>query len=86
MQGVLTSPLLSLIAERQLAEALDLEAIQGEHNLSGESIYKLLNDHGIEVGPGLGPLAGQVWRIGLMGHSSNKENVDLVLAALKKLL
>jgi alanine-glyoxylate transaminase/serine-glyoxylate transaminase/serine-pyruvate transaminase len=46
----------------------------------------LLNDHGIEVGPGLGPLAGKVWRIGLMGHSSSKENVDLVLAALKKLL
>jgi alanine-glyoxylate transaminase/serine-glyoxylate transaminase/serine-pyruvate transaminase len=46
----------------------------------------LLNDHGIEVGPGLGPLAGKVWRIGLMGHSSSKENVDLVLAALKELL
>jgi type IV pilus assembly protein PilB len=47
MEGVLTSPLLSLIAERQLADALDLEAVQGEHNLSGESIYKLLNDQGI---------------------------------------
>ena len=47
MEGVLTSPLLSLIAERQLAEALDLEAVQGEHNLSGESIYKLLHDQGI---------------------------------------
>ncbi len=46
----------------------------------------LLNDHGIEVGPGLGPLAGKVWRIGLMGHSSSEENVDRVLAALKELL
>jgi len=46
----------------------------------------LLNDHGIEVGPGLGPLAGKVWRIGLMGHSSSKENVNRVLAALKELL
>ena len=46
----------------------------------------LLNDHGIEVGPGLGPLAGKVWRIGLMGHSSSEENVNRVLAALKELL
>jgi len=47
MQGVLTSPLLSLIAERQLADPQDLEAIQGEHNLSGDPIHKLLNDQGI---------------------------------------
>ena len=40
----------------------------------------------LEVGPGLGPLAGKVWRIGLMGHSSSEENVDRVLAALKELL
>jgi len=46
----------------------------------------LLNEHGIEIGPGLGPLAGKVWRIGLMGHSSNEENVNRVLAALKALL
>ena len=47
MQGVLTSPLWNLISERQLSESEDLEAIQGEHNLSGEPIYKLLNDHGV---------------------------------------
>ena len=46
----------------------------------------LLNDYNIEVGPGLGPLQGKVWRIGLMGHSSSEENVDRVLAALKALL
>ncbi|MBC8324893.1 MAG: alanine--glyoxylate aminotransferase family protein [Verrucomicrobia subdivision 3 bacterium] len=46
----------------------------------------LLNDHGIEIGPGLGPLAGKVWRIGLMGHSSSEANVNRVLAALKELL
>ena len=39
--------MLSLISERGLADSLDLEAIQGEHNLSGESIYKLLNDQGV---------------------------------------
>ena len=47
MEGTLTSPLLNLIAERQLADSLDLEGIQGEHNLSGESINKLLNDQGV---------------------------------------
>ena len=46
----------------------------------------LLNDHGIEIGAGLGPFQGKVWRVGLMGHSSSEENVDRFLAALKSLL
>ena len=46
----------------------------------------LLKEHQIEIGPGLGPLQGKVWRIGLMGHSSSEDNVDRVLAALKALL
>lgn len=46
----------------------------------------LLNDHGIEIGAGLGPLAGKVWRIGLMGESSRPECVDRVLAALRHVL
>ena len=39
----------------------------------------LLNHHGIEVGGGLGTLAGKIWRIGLMGYNSNPENVDRLL-------
>ena len=39
----------------------------------------LLNKHGIEVGGGLGALAGKVWRIGLMGYNSQSENVDRLL-------
>jgi len=39
----------------------------------------LLNKHGIEVGGGLGALAGQIWRIGLMGYNSRPENVDKLL-------
>ena len=42
----------------------------------------LLERHGIEIGSGLGPWKGKVWRIGLMGESSRKANVFLVLAAL----
>ena len=39
----------------------------------------LLNQHGIEVGGGLGALAGQIWRIGLMGYNSRPDNVDRLL-------
>ncbi len=39
----------------------------------------LLNEHGIEVGGGLGTLAGKIWRIGLMGYNSTPENVDRLL-------
>lgn len=46
----------------------------------------LLGEYGIEVGAGLGELKGKVWRVGLMGHSSRKENVTLFLAALRSLL
>ncbi len=46
----------------------------------------LLNEHNIEIGGGLGPLAGRVWRIGLMGHSCTPQNVMLLLGALEELL
>ncbi len=47
---------------------------------------RLLDEHGIEVGGGLGAFAGTAWRIGLMGHSATERNVDLVLAAIGELL
>ena len=37
----------------------------------------------IEIGTGLGPLAGKIWRIGLMGHTARRENVDRLVAALQ---
>jgi alanine-glyoxylate transaminase/serine-glyoxylate transaminase/serine-pyruvate transaminase len=46
----------------------------------------LLADHSIEIGGGLGPLAGKVWRIGLMGESAKQEHVLAVLAALEQAL
>ena len=46
----------------------------------------LLNDYNLEIGAGLGAYAGKVWRIGLMGHSSRKENIALCLTALKDAL
>ena len=47
---------------------------------------RLLETYNIEIAGGFGPLAGKIWRIGLMGHSSRVENVRLLLAALADLL
>lgn len=43
---------------------------------------RLLDDYGIEIGGGLGPLAGKIWRIGLMGESCRRENVDRLVDAI----
>jgi len=47
---------------------------------------QLLQDFQLEIGAGLGPLAGKVWRIGLMGYASNQKNVLLCLGALEAVL
>ncbi|TMB40651.1 MAG: alanine--glyoxylate aminotransferase family protein [Deltaproteobacteria bacterium] len=47
---------------------------------------RLLEAHGIEVGGGLGPMKGRVWRIGLMGESSRRAHVLLLLSALEDAL
>jgi alanine-glyoxylate transaminase/serine-glyoxylate transaminase/serine-pyruvate transaminase len=46
----------------------------------------LLNDFNIEIGAGLGDLAGKVWRIGLMGYTSNEQNISVLISALKEIL
>jgi alanine-glyoxylate transaminase/serine-glyoxylate transaminase/serine-pyruvate transaminase len=46
----------------------------------------LLSDYGLEIGAGLGAMAGKVWRIGLMGYSSNPRNVRFCLNALDDVL
>jgi alanine-glyoxylate transaminase/serine-glyoxylate transaminase/serine-pyruvate transaminase len=46
----------------------------------------LLDEFGIEIGGGLGPLAGKIWRVGLMGETCSEENVTLFLGALDQLL
>jgi len=55
---------------------------RGEAKLRRE----LLDAHGIEVGGGLGKLAGAVWRVGLMGENARVENVERLANALAKLL
>jgi alanine-glyoxylate transaminase/serine-glyoxylate transaminase/serine-pyruvate transaminase len=47
---------------------------------------RLLEEYQLEVGAGLGALAGKVWRIGLMGHSCNLKNVLLCVGAFETIL
>ncbi len=47
---------------------------------------RLLEDYQLEIGAGLGPLAGKIWRIGLMGYSANKRNVLYCLNSLESVL
>ena len=46
----------------------------------------LLSEFGLEIGAGLGPLAGKIWRFGLMGYSCRPDNVMLCLSALGSVL
>jgi alanine-glyoxylate transaminase/serine-glyoxylate transaminase/serine-pyruvate transaminase len=46
----------------------------------------LLNQYNLEIGAGLGPLAGKIWRIGLMGASSSEKHINLCLDGLKAAL
>lgn len=52
----------------------------------GKLRRRLLEDHGIEVGGGLGDFAGRAWRVGLMGEGATHDNVDRLLHAVDELL
>jgi alanine-glyoxylate transaminase/serine-glyoxylate transaminase/serine-pyruvate transaminase len=55
--------------------------------VDGKAVARqLLLEHNIEVGGGLGELAGKVWRVGLMGFNSRPESVDCLVEALKQVL
>jgi alanine-glyoxylate transaminase/serine-glyoxylate transaminase/serine-pyruvate transaminase len=59
-----------------IPEGVDEATIRGE----------LLNQFNLEIGAGLGALAGKVWRVGLMGYASNPKNVMLCVTALEAVL
>ena len=59
-----------------IPDGVDDKAVRGQ----------LLNEFGIEIGGGLGPMAGKTWRIGLMGAACTKSNVLLFLSALENCL
>lgn len=61
-----------------------LNAVTVPHGVDDAAVRKyLLQHYNIEIGAGLGPLAGKVFRIGLMGTSSSQELVDLLTGALE---
>lgn len=65
------------------ARAWSLNAVRIPAGADDLAVRKrLLTEHHIEIGAGLGPLAGKVWRVGLMGAGSTAGNVDAVLHAL----
>jgi alanine-glyoxylate transaminase/serine-glyoxylate transaminase/serine-pyruvate transaminase len=47
---------------------------------------RLYDDFNIEIGAGLGPLKGKIWRVSLMGHGARVQNVDLPATALRRLI
>lgn len=64
-----------------------LTTVRIPQGVDGKAIsQKLLNEYNIEIGGGLGELKGQVWRVGLMGFNSQKENVDRLIEVLREVL
>jgi alanine-glyoxylate transaminase/serine-glyoxylate transaminase/serine-pyruvate transaminase len=74
-----------IVAERNRLPQLN--AVSIPQGIDEAAVRKqLLNDFDLEIGAGLGQLAGKVWRIGLMGFSSNPSNVRLCISALEAAL
>jgi alanine-glyoxylate transaminase/serine-glyoxylate transaminase/serine-pyruvate transaminase len=82
LQGALEERGLELLAdpEHRLAP---LTAVRVPEGVDGKAVQgRMLREHGIEIGGGLGPDAPAMWRIGLMGQNATVETADRVLAAL----
>jgi alanine-glyoxylate transaminase/serine-glyoxylate transaminase/serine-pyruvate transaminase len=63
-----------------------LNAVSVPEGIDDARVRGRLLDEDIEIGGGLGPMKGKIWRIGLMGSGSTRENVMLVLDALHRAL
>ena len=86
LQAALRGRGLELLAapHRQLAP---LTAVRVPDGIDGKAVQgRLLAEHGIEVGGGLGPDAPPIWRIGLMGRNATVATATRVLAALDRVL
>ncbi len=68
-------------------QAPQMNAVRCPEGVNEAEVRKtLLNEFGLEIGAGLGPLAGKIWRFGLMGYSCRPDNVMLCLSALGSVL
>src|SRR5215471_6990663 len=63
-----------------------LNAVSVPEGVDDARVRARLLEEDIEIGGGLGPLKGKIWRVGLMGSGSTRENVGVVLAALHRAL
>jgi alanine-glyoxylate transaminase/serine-glyoxylate transaminase/serine-pyruvate transaminase len=74
-----------LVAEEHRLPSLTTMRLPETILQAGEARVRrqLLEEHGIEVGGGLGKLAGSIWRIGLMGENAREENVERLAAAMR---
>ena len=72
------------ISPQKTAEFVHAILEANRNNYTDNVVVKLSRD-GIEIGAGLGPLTGKVWRIGLMGESSTEAHVLTLLNALESL-
>jgi alanine-glyoxylate transaminase/serine-glyoxylate transaminase/serine-pyruvate transaminase len=86
LQDEIRSRGLDLLAdpEHQLAQ---LTAVRVPEGVDGKAVQgRILREHDIEIGGGLGPDAPPIWRIGLLGHNARREAADRVLAAFDAVL
>lgn len=75
------------IASQEGHQLWQLNAVTVPDGVDEAAVRKrLLTDFNIEVGAGLGPLKGKIWRVGLMGETSSKANVKMFLSALGQIL
>ena len=71
----------------ELSRLPQLNSVIIPDNLNDEEVRNsLLANYNIDIGAGLGALAGKIWRIGLMGYTSRKENIERLLSAMKETL
>lgn len=72
---------------REDARLPQLNAVHVPADIDEAAVRRqLLDKYNLEIGAGLGPLAGKVWRFGLMGYSARRENVELCLGALAEVM
>jgi alanine-glyoxylate transaminase/serine-glyoxylate transaminase/serine-pyruvate transaminase len=72
---------------RPSCQLAPLTGVRVPEDVEGKEVQRrLLREHGIEVGGGLGPTAPPMWRIGLMGINASQEIADRVLTAFEEVL
>lgn len=83
LEGLGLRPFVAIPAERMIT----VTAIAVPEGVDGKRVQQqLLEDFNIEIAGGFGPLKGKIWRVGLMGNTSRRKNVLLLLAALENVL